>query len=108
MNLLPDREEQDKLAELLWAIEENIEAYNKLISYGWINYSQFIEIFGNPVELIGNYEFKDVLEDQTRLGTKIKKVIINFKVNIQLLINRKSLFQDILTMMMVFTKMLLQ
>ncbi|NLK53041.1 MAG: hypothetical protein GX295_11475 [Syntrophomonadaceae bacterium] len=71
---LPDREEQDKLAELLWAIEENIEAYNKLISYtDELIIAQFIEIFGNPVELIGNYEFKDVLEDQTRLGTKIKK-----------------------------------
>ena len=28
---LPDKNEQDKIAEVLWAIEENIEAYNKLI-----------------------------------------------------------------------------
>lgn len=28
---LPDKAEQDKLAELLWAIEENIGAYNKLM-----------------------------------------------------------------------------
>ncbi|MGI6752679.1 MAG: restriction endonuclease subunit S [Anaerovoracaceae bacterium] len=28
---LPDKSEQDKIADLLWAIEENIESYNKLI-----------------------------------------------------------------------------
>ncbi len=71
---LPDKSEQDKIAEVLWAIEENIETYNNLIlATEELIKAQFIEMFGNPVELIGNYEFKDILEDQTRLGTKIKK-----------------------------------
>ena len=28
---LPDKNEQDKIADLLWAIEENIEKYNELL-----------------------------------------------------------------------------
>lgn len=44
---LPDREEQDKLAELLWAIEENIEAYNNLIlATDDLIKAKFVEDFG--------------------------------------------------------------
>ena len=44
---LPAREEQDKLAELLWAIEENIEAYNNLIlATDNLIKAKFVEDFG--------------------------------------------------------------
>ncbi len=44
---LPAREEHDKLAELLWAIEENIEAYNNLIlATDNLIKAKFVEDFG--------------------------------------------------------------
>ena len=44
---LPAREEHDKLAELLWAIEENIEAYNNLIlATDDLIKAKFVEDFG--------------------------------------------------------------
>ena len=50
---LPDREEQDKLAELLWAIEENIEAYDNLIlTTEELIKGKFIKMFGSPLERI--------------------------------------------------------
>jgi len=47
---LPDLETQRKLAEILWSINDTIEAYKKLISAtDELVKSQFIEMFGNPM-----------------------------------------------------------
>ena len=48
---MPDLHTQKKLAEVLWAINNAIESYKKLISAtdGLVK-SQFIEMFGNPVQ----------------------------------------------------------
>ncbi len=46
---LPDLEEQRKLAEVLWAINDAMEAYKKLISATEeLVKSRFIEMFGDP------------------------------------------------------------
>ena len=47
---LPDMDTQRKLAEVLWAINDTMEAYKKLISAtDELVKSQFIEMFGNPL-----------------------------------------------------------
>ena len=47
---LPDLEEQKKLAEVLWSINDVLEAYRRLISTtDSLVKSQFIEMFGNPI-----------------------------------------------------------
>ena len=69
---LPDLEEQRKLAEVLWAINDAMEAYKKLISATEeLVKSRFIEMFGDPekqkenlttlgehINLINGYAFK--------------------------------------------------
>ena len=63
---LPDREEQDKLAELLWAIEENIEAYNNLIlATDNLIKAKFVDMFYNDK----TYKFKTVNLDKIALVT---------------------------------------
>lgn len=48
---LPDLETQRKLAGVLWAINDTIEAYKRLISAtDELVKSQFIEMFGDPVQ----------------------------------------------------------
>ena len=47
---LPDLETQRKLAEVLWSINDTMEAYKKLIAAtDELVKSQFIEMFGNPI-----------------------------------------------------------
>ena len=47
---LPDMDTQRKLAEVLWSINDTIEAYKRLISAtDELVKSQFIEMFGNPM-----------------------------------------------------------
>lgn len=47
---LPDMDSQRKLAEVLWSINDTMEAYKKLISAtDELVKSQFIEMFGNPM-----------------------------------------------------------
>ena len=47
---LPDMEKQKQLASVLWAMNETMESYKKLISTtDELVKSQFIEIFGDPV-----------------------------------------------------------
>ena len=47
---LPDLETQRKLAEVLWSINDTMDAYKKLISAtDELVKSQFIEMFGNPM-----------------------------------------------------------
>ena len=47
---LPDLDTQRKLAEVLWSINDTMEAYKKLISAtDELVKSQFIEMFGNPL-----------------------------------------------------------
>ena len=47
---LPDLEAQRKLAEVLWSINDTMEAYKKLISAtDELVKSQFMELFGDPV-----------------------------------------------------------
>ncbi len=47
---LPDLETQRKLAEVLWSINDTMEAYKRLISAtDELVKSQFIELFGNPI-----------------------------------------------------------
>lgn len=60
---LPDIKKQDELAEILWAMNDVKDAYNRLIlSIDEVVQSQFIEMFGEPVsnsrgwdmEILGN------------------------------------------------------
>ena len=47
---LPDLETQRKLAEVLWSINDTMEAYKKLIAAtDELVKSQFMELFGNPI-----------------------------------------------------------
>ena len=47
---LPPLEEQKKLAEVIWSINETLDAYKKLLeTTDQLVKSQFIEMFGNPV-----------------------------------------------------------
>lgn len=47
---LPDMDSQRKLAEVLWSINDTMEAYKKLISAtDELVKSQFMELFGNPI-----------------------------------------------------------
>jgi type I restriction enzyme S subunit len=63
---LPAREEQDKLAELLWAIEENIEAYDNLIlTTEELIKAKFVDMFYNDK----TYKFKTVNLDKIALVT---------------------------------------
>ena len=56
---LPDLEKQQKLAEVLWAINHTIEAYKKLISItDDLVKSQFIEMFGDPMTNSHGYALK--------------------------------------------------
>ena len=56
---LPDMEEQERLAELLWAANNTKEAYKKLLNLTdeFIK-SQFIEMFGDPIKNDRNWEYK--------------------------------------------------
>ena len=69
---LPDLEAQRKLAEVLWSINDTMEAYKKLISAtDELVKSQFIEMFGDPVTNTQRREirpFKDFMLD-IRHGT---------------------------------------
>ena len=48
---LPDLDTQKELAEVLWAINDTIESYKKLISVtDELVKSQFIEMFGDPLK----------------------------------------------------------
>lgn len=73
---LPDKAEQDKLAELLWGIEENIETYNKLIlATEELIKAKFIEMFGQINKNPNNWDiqaWKCILE--IRNGKSHKKV----------------------------------
>ncbi len=63
---LPDLEEQRKLAEVLWAINDAMEAYKKLISATEeLVKSRFIEMFGDPIRNERQwpvYQLENVLE----------------------------------------------
>lgn len=49
--MLPDMNEQEKLADLLWAANDTKEAYKRLLYLtGELIKSQFIEMFGDPKE----------------------------------------------------------
>ena len=69
---LPDMDTQRKLAEVLWSINDTMEAYKKLISAtDELVKSQFIERFGDPVINTQKWEvrpFKDFMLD-IRYGT---------------------------------------
>lgn len=74
---LPDREEQDKLAELLWAIEENIEAYNNLnLATEELIKGKFIKMFGSPLGKESKYKRVKLkkLCDKASSNISIKKV----------------------------------
>jgi type I restriction enzyme, S subunit len=60
---LPDINEQEKLAELLWAANDTKEAYKKLlILTDELVKSQFIKVFGDPVENPNEWETKALSE----------------------------------------------
>lgn len=63
---LPDMDEQNKLADVLWAIEEAKRSYKKLlIKTDELVKSQFIEMFGNPIKNERNWRvlpLKEILE----------------------------------------------
>ena len=69
---LPDLETQRKLAEVLWSINDTMEAYKNLISAtDELVKSQFMELFGDPVTNTQGREvrpFKDFMLD-IRYGT---------------------------------------
>ena len=69
---LPDMDTQRKLAEVLWSINDTMEAYKKLISAtDELVKSQFMEQFGDPVSNTQGREvrpFKDFMLD-IRYGT---------------------------------------
>jgi len=74
---LPAREEQDKLAELLWAIEENIEAYNNLnLATEELIKGKFIKMFGSPLGKESKYKRVKLkkLCDKASSNISIKKV----------------------------------
>lgn len=66
---LPPLEEQKKLAEVLWSINETLDAYKKLLkTTDQLVKSQFIEVFGNPVSNSKGWEtkkLKDVAPEYT-------------------------------------------
>lgn len=70
---LPDMDAQRKLAEILWSINDTMEAYNKLISAtDELVKSQFIEMFygkGYPVKAIGDVVDKKI----SRVGKMYEK-----------------------------------
>ena len=54
---LPSLEEQKKLAEVLWSINDTLDAYKKLLeTTDQLVKSQFIEMFGDPMEDVHKYE----------------------------------------------------
>lgn len=63
---LPDLETQRKLANVLWAINDTIEAYKRLISAtDELVKSQFIEWFGNPYENPRSFPLKKISDYTT-------------------------------------------
>lgn len=63
---LPDLETQRKLANVLWAINDTIEAYKRLISAtDELVKSQFIEWFGNPYENPKRFPLKRISDYTT-------------------------------------------
>lgn len=72
---LPEISEQEKLAEILWGIEETRNAYKKLIAAtDELVKSQFIEMFGLPEKNVHGYDegtIADVVQD-VHYGTSAK------------------------------------
>lgn len=61
--VLPDMEEQEKLAELLWAANNTKEAYKKLLNLtDELVKAQFIEMFGDPINNNKSWPVKNLGE----------------------------------------------
>ncbi len=66
---LPPLEEQRKLADVLWAINDTMEAYKKLLSSTeQLVKSQFIEMFGDPIDNTKNLPTESLSEHLTLVG----------------------------------------
>lgn len=67
---LPPMEEQRKLAEVLWSINDTLQAYQKLLTEtDALVQAQFVEMFGDPVVNEKSYPLKKIEEiASTRLG----------------------------------------
>ncbi len=85
---LPDKAEQDKLAELLWAIEENIERYNNLLNAtDLLIKSEFYKRFENnkyTVDNMGNHisQIRGVTYKKTDLHNSLnKKSVLLLRAN---------------------------
>ena len=60
---LPDEEEQEKLADMLWAANETKESYQELLRQtDELVKSQFIEMFGDPILNTMNWDTKPIKE----------------------------------------------
>lgn len=76
---LPDKTEQDKIAEVLWAIEENIERYNELLEMtDLLIKSEFYKQFGNGKyneEALGGYisQIRGVTYKKTDLHSSLNE-----------------------------------
>ena len=71
---LPDLETQRKLAAVLWFINDTIEAYKKLISAtDELVKSQFIEMFGDPVQNDKGWTTKPIKEIAPETNAEIPK-----------------------------------
>ena len=67
---LPPLEEQRKLADVLWAINDTMEAYKKLLSSTeQLVKSQFIEMFGNPVDNPKGWEVTNLKDLASKIGS---------------------------------------
>ena len=67
---LPPMEEQRKLAEVLWSINDTLQAYQKLLAEtDALVQVQFVEMFGDPIGNEKGYPLKKIEEvASTRLG----------------------------------------
>lgn len=73
---LPDIEEQRKLAEVLWAIQEARDAYKKLIAAtDELVKAQFVEMFGDPVRNVNKVKLEEAFTIRDDLRRPINDVV---------------------------------
>lgn len=74
--VLPDMEEQEKLAELLWAANNTKEAYKKLIHLtDELVIAQFIEMFGDPNKSVDTVSLEEAFEIRNDLRKPLSDAI---------------------------------
>ncbi len=92
---LPSIEEQRTLAKVLWAMNDTMEAYKKLlIKTDELVKSQFIEMFGTSKDWVGNIKLNDICESISD-GSHNPPVGVEYSNN--LMLSSKNIINDLIT-----------